>query len=193
MPDLGDFIQFRQLYSILATIFTGDTMQYGDRFSPPRDFAQMGMFWYICHSDTPNCRYPKGSNAYIATRNIKAGEEICADYREFHRGHCHVGDVKLKKNALRIKRKKVMNAFPAPAAVKTEEQMLAELSYMLLGEKIPLDICRASNGEVLSPAGKTIGKRMLKKMVKFRQDLEIDPSPIRNRIRIILQIGAPQI
>lgn len=75
-------------------MYTDFAMQVDDDFYPPKDFARMGMFWYICHSDKPNCRYREsrgGTNAYVATRNIRAGEEICANYNAYD--GTQVGDV----------------------------------------------------------------------------------------------------
>lgn len=71
-----------------------------------------------------------------------------------------------------------------------EAEILAAFTYMLLDEHIPLDIvlcdAAANTTRILVPAGKRIGKRALKAMVKYRRQLEIDPSPIRNRIRQII-------
>ena len=74
-------------------MYTDFAMQVNEIFYTPRDFTRMGMFWYICHSNKPNCRFREGSkdNAYVATRNIKAGEEICVNYNLFK--DTQVGDV----------------------------------------------------------------------------------------------------
>lgn len=47
----------------------------------PKHFNQMDIGNYINHSETPNLRYEKGKG-YFARRDIKAGEELLANYRE---------------------------------------------------------------------------------------------------------------
>lgn len=82
---------------------------------------------------------------------------------------------------------------------KTQQQeMFAGLAKLLLGVKIPLDIvlvdvALSANGpfyhgshHVLIPANKKIGKRMIQKMVKHYESIELDPSPIRNCIRMVI-------
>lgn len=47
-------------------------------------FDRMSMFWYICHSDTHNCRYDDaGGGKYISIREITEGEEISINYKDF--------------------------------------------------------------------------------------------------------------
>jgi SET domain-containing protein len=59
----------------------------------------MGMFWYICHAEQPNCVYTN-LEEYVARRNIKAGEELSVDYREWDKKAHHVGDVKYKTKSV---------------------------------------------------------------------------------------------
>jgi SET domain-containing protein len=47
----------------------------------PKHFNRLDIGNYLNHSDTPNLRYEK-DKGYFALRDIKAGEEIFADYRE---------------------------------------------------------------------------------------------------------------
>ena len=84
---------FKRLPKAVQKMYTDFAMQVGTNYLPPRDFTKMGMFWYICHSDKPNCYYVEGE-AYMAKRNIRAGEELSVDYRLFGK-RSKVGDVKL--------------------------------------------------------------------------------------------------
>jgi len=60
------------------------------------------------------------------------------------------------------------------------------LSNILLGEKIPLDVVNAETGEIIIPANRKITKTLLRKLANVYDHIEIDPSPIRNKIREII-------
>jgi DNA-directed RNA polymerase subunit beta len=60
------------------------------------------------------------------------------------------------------------------------------LSNILLGEKIPLDVVNAETGEIIIPANRKITKTLLRKLAMVYDHIEIDPSPIRNKIREII-------
>jgi hypothetical protein len=64
-----------------------------------------------------------------------------------------------------------------------EINLLNFLCCILLGEKIPLDVSKASTGELLIPARRKITKTLLMRVVKNYEDYYIDPSPIRNKLR----------
>jgi DNA-directed RNA polymerase subunit beta len=66
------------------------------------------------------------------------------------------------------------------------EQLTEALSNVLLGEKIPLDVVNAQTGEIIIPANRKITKQLLRKLASVYQHVEIDPSPIRNKIREII-------
>src|SRR6266542_1355108 len=66
------------------------------------------------------------------------------------------------------------------------EQLTDSLSNVLLGEKVPLDVVNAKNGEIIIPANRKITKTLLRKLAMAHDHIEIDPSPIRNRIREII-------
>ena len=71
------------------------------------------------------------------------------------------------------------------------EQLTDSLSNFLLGEKIPLDVVNAQTGEIIIPANRKITKTLLRKLAVAHDHIEIDPSPIRNKIReIIAQLRA---
>jgi len=66
------------------------------------------------------------------------------------------------------------------------EQLTEALSNVLLGEKIPLDVVNARTGEIIIPANRKITKMLLRKLAGVYEHVEIDPSPIRNKIRDII-------
>ncbi|HEY3601588.1 MAG TPA: DNA-directed RNA polymerase subunit beta [Chthoniobacterales bacterium] len=66
------------------------------------------------------------------------------------------------------------------------EQLTDSLSNVLLGEKIPLDVVNAQTGEIIIPANRKITKTLLRKLAIAHDHIEIDPSPIRNKIREIV-------
>src|SRR6059036_944306 len=72
---------------------------------------------------------------------------------------------------------------------KTEElreQLTEALSNILLGEKIPLDVVNSETGEIIIPANRKITKTLLRKLAGVYDRIEIDPSPIRNKINEII-------
>ena len=71
---------------------------------------------------------------------------------------------------------------------KTElhEQLTEALANILLNEKIPLDVVNAQTGEIIIPANRKITKQLLRKLASVYDHVEIDPSPIRNKINEIL-------
>src|ERR1700720_3893942 len=72
---------------------------------------------------------------------------------------------------------------------KTEElreQLTEALSNILLGEKIPLDVVNSETGEIIIPANRKITKTLLRKLATVYDRIEIDPSPIRNKISEII-------
>ncbi|MEM0897819.1 MAG: DNA-directed RNA polymerase subunit beta [Verrucomicrobiota bacterium] len=66
------------------------------------------------------------------------------------------------------------------------DQLTEKLSDILLGEKIPLDVVNGQSGELIVPANKKITKTLLKKLADNHDHIEIDPSPIRNKIMDII-------
>ncbi|HTI98926.1 MAG TPA: DNA-directed RNA polymerase subunit beta [Dongiaceae bacterium] len=72
---------------------------------------------------------------------------------------------------------------------KTDElsdQLTEALSNILLGEKIPLDVVNSETGEIIIPANRKITKTLLRKLALVYDRIEIDPSPIRNKINEII-------
>jgi DNA-directed RNA polymerase subunit beta len=66
------------------------------------------------------------------------------------------------------------------------EQLTEALSNILLGEKIPLDVVNSETGEIIIPANRKITKTLLRKLAMVYDRIEIDPSPIRNKINEII-------
>ncbi|MEJ5237312.1 DNA-directed RNA polymerase subunit beta [Limisphaera sp. VF-2] len=67
-----------------------------------------------------------------------------------------------------------------------KEQLTEALSNILLGEKIPLDVVNSETGEIIIPANRKITKTLLRKLAQVYDRIEIDPSPIRNKINEII-------
>jgi DNA-directed RNA polymerase subunit beta len=67
-----------------------------------------------------------------------------------------------------------------------QEQLTEALSNILLGEKIPLDVVNSETGEIIIPSNRKITKTLLRKLAAVYDRIEIDPSPIRNKINEIL-------
>ena len=55
--------------------------QEGGKLLCPKFFNRMDIGNYLNHSENPNVRYEKGKG-YFSVRDIKAGEEILANYRD---------------------------------------------------------------------------------------------------------------
>lgn len=62
------------------------------------------------------------------------------------------------------------------------DQLTKKLSDILLGEKIPLDVVNEQTGEIIIPANRKITKTLLRKLALVHDHIEIEPSPIRNKI-----------
>ncbi|NBS55018.1 DNA-directed RNA polymerase subunit beta, partial [bacterium] len=67
-----------------------------------------------------------------------------------------------------------------------KEELTQSLSNILLNEKIPLDVVNAETGEIIIPANRKITKTLLRKIADVYNHIEIDPSPIRIKIREII-------
>ena len=94
-----------------------------------------------------------------------------------------------KDKASPAETKKVAKQVQEDHRVKTEElreQLTEALSNILLGEKIPLDVVNSETGEIIIPANRKITKTLLRKLAGVYDRIEIDPSPIRNKINEII-------
>ena len=66
------------------------------------------------------------------------------------------------------------------------QDLIWSFSDVFLGESLPLDIYNMHTGEVIVPFRRKINNNFIKKMAKNYENIEIDPSPMRNRIREII-------
>src|SRR4029450_10377691 len=62
------------------------------------------------------------------------------------------------------------------------EQLPDALSNILLGANTPLDVVNSETGEIIIPANRKITKTLLRKLAQVYDRIDIDPSPIRNKI-----------
>ena len=81
--------------------------------------------------------------------------------------------------------KQVQDEFKKKLA-ELHEQLTEALANILLGEKIPLDVVNSETGEIIIPSNRKITKTLLRKLAVSYDKIEIDPSPIRNKINEIL-------
>tara|TARA_B100000959_G_scaffold226929_1_gene241678 strand:+ start:1 stop:2568 length:2568 start_codon:yes stop_codon:yes gene_type:complete len=114
-------------------------------------------------------RVPSGSTGIVMDVKISAKEErIVKTSSPSKKGEKQVQDDYKKKNA------------------DLQEQLTEALSNILLGEKIPLDVVNSESGEIIIPSNRKITKTLLRKLAANYDKIEIDPSPIRNKINEIL-------
>ena len=98
-------------------------------------------------------------------------------------------DVEKEMKASANEVKKAAKQVQEDYRVKIEElreQLTEALSNILLGEKIPLDVVNSETGEIIIPANRKITKTLLRKLAGVYDRIEIDPSPIRNKINEII-------
>ncbi len=85
--------------------------------------------------------------------------------------------------------KKQLKSIDAEHKKKRDEltdQLTEKLSDILLGEKVPLDVVNSKSGELIIPANRKITKTLLRKLAAAHDSVEIDPSPVRNKIMDII-------
>jgi DNA-directed RNA polymerase subunit beta len=100
-------------------------------------------------------------------------------------GNAKVQQQKLSPTEAKKMAKSIQDKFEKKKTELTEELTQA-LSNILLNEKIPLDVVNAETGEIIIPANRKITKTLLRKMAAVYDHIEIDPSPIRIKIREII-------
>ncbi len=94
-----------------------------------------------------------------------------------------------KENLTPAEQKKQLKQITDEHKNKVEQltELLTEkLSEILLNEKIPLDVVNGESGEVIIPANKKITKTLLRTLAETHRSVEIDQSPIRNKIMDIM-------
>ena len=100
-------------------------------------------------------------------------------------GNAKAARQKLTPTEAKRQSKAILDKFTEREAALTEELTQA-LSNILLNEKIPLDVVNAETGEIIIPANRKITKTLLRKLASVYDHIEIDPSPIRIKIREII-------
>src|SRR5271163_1455306 len=100
-------------------------------------------------------------------------------------GNAKAARQKLTPTEAKRQSKAISDKFGEREVALTEELTQA-LSNILLNEKIPLDVVNAETGEIIIPANRKITKTLLRKLASVYDHIEIDPSPIRIKIREII-------
>ncbi len=114
---------------------------------------------------------PSGTYGIVMDVKVSARKEIA---------RVKLSPIESKKQA------KVIEEDYAKRKDELHEQLTEALSNILLGEKIPLDVVNAQTGEIIIPANRKITKTLLRKLAGVYDHVDIDPSPIRNKIREII-------
>lgn len=76
--------------------------------------------------------------------------------------------------------------------LELEDELTTALSNILLGEKIPLDVLDAKSGDIIIPANRKITKTLLAKLAKAHDQIEIESSPIQQKIEEIINNFRPK-
>jgi DNA-directed RNA polymerase subunit beta len=72
------------------------------------------------------------------------------------------------------------------------EELTESLSNVLLGEKIPLDVVNGETGEIIIPANRKITKTLLRKLAAAGDGVQIESSPIQEKIEQIIEDFKPK-
>ena len=110
---------------------------------------------------------------------------IVQDIRISTHGLARRKDGDMDPAAMKKQLKKIDDEYKKKKDALTD-QLTERLSDILLGEKIPLDVVNAQSGEIIIPANRKITKTLLRKLAAIHDHIEIDPSPIRNKILEII-------
>ena len=116
---------------------------------------------------------------------------IVQDVRVSSHGSAARRDSKIDPNEIKKQLKKV-NDEHKKKKDSLYDQLTEKLSDILLGEKIPLDVVNAQSGEIIIPSNRKITKTLLRKLASVYDHIEIDPSPIRNKIIEIITSFEPR-
>ncbi len=118
-------------------------------------------------------KVPSGTYGIVMDVKVSAKKEV-------DRASIKVAPGEAKKQS-----KQVQDEFKGKTD-ELREQLTESLSNILLGEKIPLDVVNSETGEIIIPANRKITKTLLRKLAMVYDRIEIDPSPIRNKINEII-------
>jgi DNA-directed RNA polymerase subunit beta len=70
--------------------------------------------------------------------------------------------------------------------VALEDQLTTALSNILLGEKIPLDVIDVETGDTIIPANRKITKTLLARLARAHDHIQIEQSPVQQKIEEII-------
>ena len=73
-----------------------------------------------------------------------------------------------------------------------EEDLTTALSNILLGEKIPLDVLDVETGDIIIPANRKITKTLLSRLAKAHDHIQIESSPVQQKIEEIINGFRPK-
>ena len=116
-------------------------------------------------------RVPSGTYGIVMDVKVSARKELS-------RPNLTPTEIRRQKKQIEEEHKK--------KSTELREELTEKLSNILLGEKIPLDVVNAETGEIIIPANRKITKTLLRKLATVYDHIEIDPSPIRIKIREII-------
>ena len=131
----------------------------------------------------------KSSNVMDTSLKVKPGSGgIVQDIRIVKKGNAlrRGGSSDLKKQE-----QKIEDSYKKKES-KLKEQLTEKLSDVLLGEKVPLDVINAESGDIIVPANRKITKTLLRKIADAYEHIEINRSPIRNKILEIIASFEPK-
>ncbi|MDD4102400.1 MAG: DNA-directed RNA polymerase subunit beta, partial [Kiritimatiellae bacterium] len=76
--------------------------------------------------------------------------------------------------------------------IALEDELTTALSNILLGEKIPLDVLDVESNEIIIPANRKITKTLLAKLAKAHNHIQIENSPVQQKIEEIINGFRPK-
>lgn len=76
--------------------------------------------------------------------------------------------------------------------VEITEELTTAFSNVLLGEKIPLDVINGETGDTLIPANRKITKAFLVKLAAAHEHVEVESSPVKDKIDQIIAEFRPK-
>jgi DNA-directed RNA polymerase subunit beta len=118
-------------------------------------------------------KVPSGTYGIVMDVKVSSKKE-----REVEKERVPTGDAKKAAKQVQEEHKQKIE--------ELRDQLTEALSNILLGEKIPLDVVNSETGEIIIPANRKITKTLLRKLAQVYDRIEIDPSPIRNKINEII-------
>jgi DNA-directed RNA polymerase subunit beta len=116
-------------------------------------------------------RVPSGTYGIVMDVKVSARKELS-------RPNLTPTEIRRQKKQIEEEHKK--------KSTELREELTEKLSNILLGEKIPPNVVNAETGEIIIPANRKITKTLLRKLATVYDHIEIDPSPIRIKIREII-------